>query len=134
MIVPDIANQEIVVESLKNLFGQTTIIDRRQQPSHGYRAMHVIVSCRGKMIEIQVRTSLQQIWAELSEKFSDIVGPAIKYGGGDESVRAVLMDISSVIASVELLDTQSANAQARLSQIDPTGNKRATGNECSGGA
>jgi len=36
-----------------------------------------------KPVEIQVRTSLQHWWAELSEKFADLIDPAIKYGGGD---------------------------------------------------
>ena len=75
-----------MVQSLKSLFEYTTVIDRRQKPSHGYRAVHVVVSCFDKVIEIQVRTSLQHLWAELSEKISDLIGPAIKYGGGDEGV------------------------------------------------
>jgi GTP pyrophosphokinase len=52
LTVSDIANQDSVVESLKQLFEHVTISDRRKQPSHGYRAIHVIVSYSGKMIEI----------------------------------------------------------------------------------
>jgi ppGpp synthetase/RelA/SpoT-type nucleotidyltranferase len=65
LIVSDVANQELVVQSLKDLFEHTIVIDRRKQPSHGYRAVHVVVNYSGKLIEIQVRTSLQQLWAEL---------------------------------------------------------------------
>ncbi len=115
LTVSDIANQESAVESLKQLFENVAISDRRQQPSHGYRAVHVIVSCRGKMIEIQVRTELQHLWAELSEKFSDIVGPSIKYGGGDEHTRETLMAASSMIAREETLETEFANKQELLS-------------------
>lgn len=115
LIVPDIAYQESVVQSLVNLFEHATIIDRRPQPSHGYRAVHVIVSCHGKLIEVQVRTSLQHLWAELSEKLSDIVGPEIKYGGGDEGLRPTLMDTSSAIARIESLETQLADLQVRSS-------------------
>jgi ppGpp synthetase/RelA/SpoT-type nucleotidyltranferase len=61
LIVVDIANQELVVQSLKGLFEHTTVIDRRKQPSHGYRAVHMVVHYSGKLIEIQVRTSLQQL-------------------------------------------------------------------------
>lgn len=115
LIVSDIADQERVVQALSGLFEHTTIVDRRQQPSHGYRAVHVIARCQDKMIEIQVRTSLQHLWAELSEKISDATDPAIKYGGGDETIRTILAEASSLVADEELLEVQLADAQARLS-------------------
>jgi putative GTP pyrophosphokinase len=105
LVVTDIARQEQVIQSLRGLFEHTTVCDRRQAPSHGYRAVHVIAHCRGKLIEIQVRTALQHTWAELSEKFSDIHGAAIKYGGGNEEVRKILMEESSLIGRVESLET-----------------------------
>jgi putative GTP pyrophosphokinase len=109
LIVADIANQETVVDSLKNLFEQTTIVDRREQPSHGYRAVHVIARCNDKMIEIQVRTALQQLWAELSEKYSDVIDPAIKYGGGGESIQISLREMSDHVAKCELLEIEVAH-------------------------
>lgn len=115
LIVSDIAEQEKVVQSLSNLFEHAATADRRQQPSHGYRAVHVIVRCRGKMIEIQVRTALQHLWAELSEKYSDVVDPAIKYGGGDKSTQSTLTQWSSLIARIELLEVNFADTKAQLS-------------------
>ena len=106
IIVADITSQDEVVKSLSGLFEDITIIDRRQQPSHGYRAVHVVVKHDRKLIEVQVRTALQQLWAELSEKFSDIFDPMVKYGGGDEFTRTVLTNQSSIIATEELLETQ----------------------------
>jgi ppGpp synthetase/RelA/SpoT-type nucleotidyltranferase len=88
----DIAGCRVVVESvdhqdrLTDLFreiGKTVIIDRRLNPSHGYRAVHVIVEARDRFVEIQIRTLLQHIWAEFSEKLSDMRGSDIKYGIGD---------------------------------------------------
>jgi ppGpp synthetase/RelA/SpoT-type nucleotidyltranferase len=55
-------------------------------------------------IEIQVRTSLQQIWAELSEKYSDVIDPLIKYGGGDVRVGTILQQTSSLIAVEETVE------------------------------
>lgn len=69
LIVPDIASQELVVQSLESLFGNITIVDRRKRPSHGYRAVHVIVNYRDKMIEIQVRTSLQHLGQSFQKSF-----------------------------------------------------------------
>ena len=102
IVVTDIAEQESVLQSLTGLFPEATVIDRRAKPSHGYRAVHVVVICDGKLIEIQVRTALQQVWAELSEKYSDVIDPSIKYGGGDEGVQMLLQDSSNLIADEEL--------------------------------
>ncbi len=111
LIVSDIANQELVVQSLTHLFERTAIVDRRQQPSHGYRAVHVVVNYGGKRIEIQVRTSLQHLWAELSEKLSDVIDPAIKYGRGSANTRAALSKLSSLVADIELPETELAAIQ-----------------------
>jgi len=80
LIVVDMVEQERVVQRLSKLFDNVSIVDRRKQPSHGYRAVHVVVKTPAKLVEIQVRTALQQAWAELSEKLSDVIDPAIKYG------------------------------------------------------
>ena len=101
IIVADIAEQESVIQSLTGLFEQTTVIDRRAKPSHGYRAVHVVVNYDGRLIEVQVRTALQQVWAELSEKYSDIVDSSIKYGGGDIGIQEILQATSKLIALVE---------------------------------
>lgn len=114
LTVQDIATQDKVVQSLANIFEQTTVVDRRERPSHGYRAVHVIVNCQGKVIEVQVRTSLQHTWAELSEKLSD-VEPSIKYGGGNETARTFLIDTSSGIAEWEGFETELSDMQALMS-------------------
>ncbi len=106
MIVTDIASQDAVVQSLKGLFEDIAIIDRRQQPSHGYRAINAIVRCQERLVEVQVRTQLQQVWAELSEKISDVVDQAIKYGEGDEEIQAILTQTSSSVARLESFEAE----------------------------
>jgi ppGpp synthetase/RelA/SpoT-type nucleotidyltranferase len=114
LTVTDIAEQDSVVQSLTKLFEQTTIVDRRERPSHGYRAVHVIVSCLDKMIEVQVRTSLQHLWAELSEKISDMIDPAIKYGAGNERARTILTYTSEMVVGMELAEAKLAETKSRL--------------------
>lgn len=118
LIVDNISNQEEVVNSLKTIFENVSVIDRRSQPSHGYRAVHVVVVSNGKSIEIQIRTSLQHLWAELSEKFSDIVNPAIKYGGGDADTQAFLLKASHLVSQHELLEVDFAEKLIQSSSID----------------
>jgi ppGpp synthetase/RelA/SpoT-type nucleotidyltranferase len=56
------------------------LIDRLRSPSHGYRAIHVIVWPEGNPIEIQIRTSLQHAWAQLMEVLGDRWGRELRYG------------------------------------------------------
>jgi hypothetical protein len=55
--------------------------DRRAEPSHGYRAVHVMVSVDDVNIEVQVRTIGQHVWADLMERLADRLGRQIRYGG-----------------------------------------------------
>jgi ppGpp synthetase/RelA/SpoT-type nucleotidyltranferase len=112
LIVPRVKSQNRLVRLLaKNLGGD--VVDRRKTPSHGYRAIHIIVNIDSKPIEIQVRTTLQHLWAELSEKLSDIVDPSIKYGGGPKEWRDALDGISDTVSRVEALEVQGVSPEKR---------------------
>lgn len=101
LVVDDVARQDRVVESLQRLFADSVTVDRRGSPSHGYRAVHIIIRVERKPVEVQVRTQLQHEWAELSEKLSDAVDPDIKYGGGPIDLRQMMDDLSTIIAGLE---------------------------------
>jgi ppGpp synthetase/RelA/SpoT-type nucleotidyltranferase len=77
----------------------------------------VIVKHRAKVVEVQVRTSLQQAWAELSEKLSDVIDPAIKYGRGDKSFMEPLMKSSGVVAKEEAKEAKLANLEREVSVL-----------------
>lgn len=129
LIVSDIAEQERVKSSLVEIIPGCTVVDRRQKPSHGYRAVHVIAVTEGKAVEIQIRTALQQAWAESCEKLADVIEPAIKYGGGDSKIQTALTGVSEAIARFEARDYSLWETQKqlehRLSQPDLTDNQRA---------
>ncbi len=73
--------QDAIVARVLRLFPGAREIDRRQQPNHGYRAVHVIARVDGVRVEVQVRTRLQHIWAEVAEGVADAWGRQIRYGG-----------------------------------------------------
>ncbi len=104
IIVADTLVQDAVVARLATMFPSTSIMDRRDRPSHGYRAVHIIVRPKKRPIEIQVRTVLQHLWAEFSEKAADTFGIDVKYGGGRKTVREVLDRASETVASFERLE------------------------------
>jgi hypothetical protein len=66
----------------------------------------VVVSAGACNVEIQVRTSLQHRWAELSEKLADQHGIELKYGGGEEPLRQRLMKWSDIVRAIETLELQ----------------------------
>ncbi len=112
--------QEQAIADLARVFPTATVVDRRTSPSHGYRAVHVIVEVQGRPIEVQLRTSLQHLWAELSEKCSDVFDPAIKYGSGNEKLLAALASASRSIAQLEEDEMALEMFEARTSRVEAT--------------
>ncbi|TDQ53768.1 RelA/SpoT domain-containing protein [Actinorugispora endophytica] len=78
------ARQDRLCHRVESLFSDCPklprVIDRRAAPSHGYRAVHVVVYPHGIPVEVQVRTRLQHEWAEAFERFADAVGRGVRYG------------------------------------------------------
>jgi ppGpp synthetase/RelA/SpoT-type nucleotidyltranferase len=101
IIVRGPREQDSAVDRIRAAFERSTIVDRRNQPSHGYRAIHAVVEVNTLPVEVQVRTTLQHRWAELSEKLADVIDPAIKYGGGDSGIRALLAQMTDEVTSIE---------------------------------
>ena len=73
--------QDRLVERITARFDDCRVRDRRAEPSYGYRAVHVIVRVQGRPVEIQVRTRLQDLWAQIVERVADVWGRDIRYGG-----------------------------------------------------
>jgi ppGpp synthetase/RelA/SpoT-type nucleotidyltranferase len=80
----DLTEQMRFARRIESLFAAEDrppkIIDRTDEGLRGYRAVHVIVTVAGRPVEVQIRTRLQHQWANLFEKFADIVGRGIRYG------------------------------------------------------
>ena len=87
--------QDAAVQGIVDLFSEEEshkplVIDRRVDPRQGYRAVHVIIHYDGVPVEIQVRTELQDSWAQLFERLADQWGRGIRYGDKiDESTLEV---------------------------------------------
>ncbi len=76
--------QDRAVRNIEQAFAHETrppkVKDRRVDPSSGYRAVHVIVTVLDLPVEIQVRTPLQDQWAQIVESLGDKWGRGIRYG------------------------------------------------------
>ena len=117
VVVGDVVREDEVVGCLIEAFAETSVMDRRKTPSHGYRAVHVIVRHGGMPVEVQVRTELQHRWAQLSEKLSDVIDPSIKYGGGPDSLKSKLMRLSEAVGKVEVLENRILSAETRSEYV-----------------
>ena len=118
VVVMNVLEQDQFVSTLKADFPEANVIDRRDNPSHGYRAVHIIAEVSGKPIEIQVRSSLQHLWAELSEKSSDVLDPTIKYGGGTDEWRNHLTGLSVLVANHDEIEKRYSKAVATKEAAD----------------
>lgn len=86
------------------------VVDRRARPSYGYRAVHVIVSLDGVNIEVQVRTYLQHVWADLMERLADRLGRQIRYGEPPIPPEGMTQESAQIVVdSVMRLSDQFAN-------------------------
>lgn len=116
VVVDGIQKQDQVVESLTRALRNVRVVDRRSEPSHGYRAVHLIAKVRDKLVEIQVRSELQDLWAQQSEIMSDTTDPRIKYGGGDRDAQELLSTNSKWIAQIEEAEKELVVRKAGLAQ------------------
>jgi len=101
-----LTEQDKLVSLLADSLPVHQILDIRISPHSGYRAVHVILKLsNGVFAEVQVRTLLQDLWANCYELAGDIFGRAIRYGGkperDDMGLVKQLREISDVLARIE---------------------------------
>lgn len=115
----DITKQDEIVKRIVDAFSLTRVIDRRSRPTQGYRAVHVIATLHERLLEIQVRTQLQDLWAQAMERLADVAGREIRYGGAPqrrgEDVEC-LLNISREIAEIEVVLTRLNQLELGLPQ------------------
>lgn len=108
LVVDTLPEQDEVLAKILALYPAAVQHDRRETPSHGYRAVHVVVREQGRWVEIQIRTELQHLWGNLSEMLADLCGNAVKYGGGPAEALRVLGLTSGMIERIEGLEQEHA--------------------------
>ncbi len=108
VVVDNMRDQRHLVGILLGHFANSQAHHRTENPSHGYRAVHVIVNTASGHVEIQVRTKLQHLWAQLSEAYADSFGAELKYGGGNAVVIENLTAYSDLIARYEQWELDAA--------------------------
>jgi hypothetical protein len=80
----------------------------------GYRAVHLIVRRKGRLIEVQLRTPLQDAWANQVEEDSRRVGRNFKGGEGQQEVHDYYAVVSELLALRELVVEPDEDLRQRL--------------------
>lgn len=130
IICEDRDEQDEIVAEVVRAFAdgarEPKVKDRRVEPTHGYRAVHVVVTVLDLPVEIQIRTERQDRWAQIVESMGDRWGRQIRYGQpppdperpitpGSDIARGELWE--SVQALADLTDALEEWQQA-VSEVD----------------
>lgn len=73
----------------------------RGRDDTGYRALHLILNCEGRTIELQLRSGAQHYWAESIERTSVIYGYHLKEREGDPKVIGYFKQLSDIFFEIE---------------------------------
>jgi putative GTP pyrophosphokinase len=102
-ILPDQAAAYRVASHLRRNWTITKVRDYVINPKEdGYRALHPIGRNRGQLVEIQLRTPNQDMWANYVETFSRTAVPGLKFGLGPAVLREFLSDTAEMLAQEDL--------------------------------
>jgi len=120
IVVPTIRAQDAIDGLFLDLKPERTD-DRRSGGVSGYRAIHYIVRREGRLVEVQLRTRAQNLWADVSEKLADRFGKQVKYGGeapGRPIIRKTLDALTEAIRSAE---SSQEEVDAIISEMESWG-------------
>lgn len=98
----------------KNWDVQRTRDYAAEPKTSGYRAVHLIVLRKGRLIEVQLRTPTQDAWANQVEEDSRRVGRNFKGGLGQQEVHAYYAVVSELLALREEGREPDENLRQRL--------------------
>lgn len=111
VILPTMVEQHQTRSRIRESWDVVRERDYQATPRAGYRALHIVVRVQGRPVEVQVRTEMEDLWANASEALATRLDPTIKYGSGPTDVRGLLDSMSQVC---ELVDATEAVRHALL--------------------
>lgn len=80
----------------------TKVRDYVSEPKEdGYRALHLINRHRGRLIEVQLRTELQDLWANAVEMDARRIAPGLKFGAGPAELREFYVALGEFLADAD---------------------------------
>jgi hypothetical protein len=129
-VLPDQDAAYAVAARLRRNWTITRFRDYIAEPkADGYRALHLINRRRGRLIEVQLRTPLQDAWANMVETDARLYAPDLKFGGGPVELTAYYAALGGVFAMADAgrirLDTSSLDQEKDLRRRADTFRRKA---------
>jgi len=97
VIVADLAAQDKMLGMMPSALSETKSVKDFRSLDTSYKAVHIVGKDGDLQVEVQIRTLLQQLWANESEAF----GEATKEGRGTPEVKEYLAELSAGCVAVE---------------------------------
>lgn len=117
-VLPDQRAVSSVLTGLRRNWDIITVDDYVTNPkASGYRGVHVIVRRDDILIEVQLRTTGQQDWADDVERVDGIASYGLKDDEGPENVLEYFRLLSRVIAASENGEALEDHLIARLIEL-----------------
>ena len=121
-VVQDLEQFEAVRSRIERVWGDQ--VRRRRDylaevPDSGYRAAHWVVERGGRRIEVQVRTRLQQQWANAVESADSRLDLTLKDGVGPDSMLEYFRALGDYIYSIDIGKPDSS-LRERLTAAEDT--------------
>lgn len=117
-LLPDQEHADAVLRRLKKNWDVRRVRDYVETPKpSGYRAIHLIVRKKSRLIEVQLRTPLQDIWANNVEDDSRRLRVGYKSGVGDQAVHDYYVAMSQLFALRERGEEPDTTFGARLNEL-----------------
>jgi putative GTP pyrophosphokinase len=115
--LPSLSHLSAVSRRLRKTWTVVRVKDYVAEPrSSGYRALHLIVKRAGRLIEVQLRTELQDAWANQVEKDSRRMGIGFKFGTGEEEVHDYYRVVSDSFAALDRGEDLSAEQVTAINE------------------
>jgi putative GTP pyrophosphokinase len=113
-----LSEQDSLLAAVLKVFPGSRAYDLRDRPRFGYRALHAVINVAGGgWVELQIRTSWQDTWANLSERAADLIGEEVKYGGGPVELREHLLAAAGVIFELDQHLERSGRLRSELTSL-----------------
>ena len=117
VVLPTWREQHELLDRVRQEFEVVRERDYQIAPRHGYRALHAVVRVREQPVEIQLRTELEDRWANFVDQLAqeDLV---IKYGGGPSQTQALLQGTSAIFREYDAIKVLRHRIISALSTLD----------------
>jgi putative GTP pyrophosphokinase len=101
-LLPSLPHVYAVSRRLRKTWTIIRVRDYIAEPKpSGYRALHLIVRRGGYPVEVQLRTVLQDAWANQVEEDGRQIGVGLKFGAGATDIHAYYLAVSDAFAFLD---------------------------------